>query len=88
MKVSYSEKTVSISELFTFAEMATLEDLLQTAAMESSENSDAVKTTQLLALADRFGIDVDIDNAGAMLSDLVAEAGNSQAGQDSETTVS
>lgn len=90
MKVSYSEQTVSIDASFTFAEMATLEDLLQTAMLEAVESSSVEKQGELICLSNRFGIDIQVELCG-MTSEIAPESetpaidmGNSQAGQDSD----
>jgi hypothetical protein len=76
-KVSYSDRTVSINVALSFDQMAVIEDVIATAAIEAVENSDAQKTTDLLQVAEVFGIDIDIDSEPAVSLDM----GNSETGQ-------
>lgn len=90
MKVSFSEQTVLINGSFTFAQMATLEDLLQTAGLEAVESGDADKQAELFALAEPFGIDPQVEIQSTLRSTVPGsgapeyEMGNLPTGQDSD----
>lgn len=62
MKTNFSNQTASGHISLSFAQMAALEDLINTGLLESIEVGDASKTVALCEIGDSLGIDIiDID---------------------------
>jgi len=61
MKINFAAQTVSMAKTFSFEEMATLEDMLQTSAFEASESGNQEKAIQVMELAETFGIEIEVD---------------------------
>lgn len=63
-KICFSSKLVTITAEVSFDDMGALQELLQLGAMEAADKGEAEKTTSIIALADNFGIDIDIEITG------------------------
>lgn len=79
MSINFTNQTVSINTVLSFGRMSTLQELLEMAAMEAGEASDAGKTVAIASLADSFGIVLDVDSMESSGSTSAADnAGNDQ----------
>lgn len=60
-KINFSAKIVAVAAQFSFDEMGDLQEMLTIAAMEAAEDKNQEKLDHIKAIAEKLGIDLEIE---------------------------